>query len=285
MKVAICAGHGGNNSTPGKRSPDNEFEWDFNNKVVLSAIAVLEASGAQVLRLDDASGKTDVPLKTRTDRANSWGADVYVSVHHNAVREGVWGDHGGTETYTQNGNYPSTERLAKEIHKCIVKAMGLRDRGLKKANFHITRETRMHAVLTEAGFMDSRTDIKVLRDDSKLRAQGEAIAEGILAHFGKKAAKPRSKKKSKASTGKASLPNSIFRAVRPYPKGSGVRRVQQALASLRFYPDRGARHNGIDGVYGPKTANAVRRFQSMHYGIREDGIYGPQTRKKLLELL
>lgn len=76
------------------------------------------------------------------------------------------------------------------------------------------------------------------------------------------------------------LPNAVYRANRPYPSGSGVRAVQQALASVYFYPNKGAKNNGVDGVYGPNTADAVKRFQSMH-GLTADGIYGPNTRKKL----
>ena len=41
------------------------------------------------------------------------------------------------------------------------------------------REPNMPAILVEGGFMDSRTDIDALRDDNKLKAQGEGIARGI----------------------------------------------------------------------------------------------------------
>ena len=76
------------------------------------------------------------------------------------------------------------------------------------------------------------------------------------------------------------LPNTVYRAKKPYPSGAGVRDVQEALASVHFYPDKGAKNNGVDGVYGPNTADAVKRFQSMH-GLTADGVYGPNTRKKL----
>jgi zinc D-Ala-D-Ala carboxypeptidase len=39
----------------------------------------------------------------------------------------------------------------------------------------------------------------------------------------------------------------------------------------------------VDGVYGPETAAAVRRFQSA-YGLRVDGIAGPQTFAKIYDL-
>ncbi|KYC80294.1 N-acetylmuramoyl-L-alanine amidase cwlL precursor (Cell wall hydrolase) (Autolysin) [Bacillus licheniformis] len=35
-------------------------------------------------------------------------------------------------------------------------------------------------------------------------------------------------------------------------KGTAVRQIQEALAALYFYPDKGAKNNGIDGYYGPK---------------------------------
>ncbi|QGX65945.1 hypothetical protein GPA07_11020 [Bacillus sp. ms-22] len=37
--------------------------------------------------------------------------------------------------------------------------------------------------------------------------------------------------------------------------------MQEALAAVYFYPDKGAKNNGIDGYYSPKTENAVKRFQ------------------------
>ncbi|ELS60977.1 N-acetylmuramoyl-L-alanine amidase [Bacillus inaquosorum KCTC 13429] len=51
-----------------------------------------------------------------------------------------------------------------------------------------------------------------------------------------------------------------------------------------YYPDKGAKNNGIDGVYGPKTENAVKRFQSVN-GLNADGIYGPKTKAKFEKLL
>ncbi|KXZ19000.1 N-acetylmuramoyl-L-alanine amidase [Bacillus nakamurai] len=76
------------------------------------------------------------------------------------------------------------------------------------------------------------------------------------------------------------LPSGILKVTSPMMKGSAVLQVQQALSSLYFYPDKGAKNHGADGVYGPKTANAVKRFQSVN-GLPADGIYGPKTKAKL----
>lgn len=62
--------------------------------------------------------------------------------------------------------------------------------------------------------------------------------------------------------------------------GKKVRKVQEALSSVYFYPNKGAKNNGVDSLFGPNTANAVKRFQSIN-GLRQDGIYGPKTRKAL----
>lgn len=50
-----------------------------------------------------------------------------------------------------------------------------------------------------------------------------------------------------------------------------MKAVQEAIAAVYYYPDKKAKNNGIDGYYGPKTADAVKRFQLMH-GLAVDGI-------------
>jgi len=182
-KVAWSAGHGIN--TAGKRSPIGEREWSFNNKVVIAGMAYLaKYEGVQQLRVDDSTGKIDVSLVNRTNKANAWKADIYVSSHHNAVAN-EWGNHSGVETFVMKpaSTNPLSLKLANHIHPKVVIAMQLRDRGVKSANFHELRETKMPAVLVEGGFMDSRTDSIKMRDAKFLKAQGEAIAKGIADYF------------------------------------------------------------------------------------------------------
>ena len=178
--IIFDAGHGVN--TPGKRTPDGEREWTFNDQMLRAAQIHLVANyeGFKIVRTDDPSGKTDIPLATRVKRANDAKGDVFVSFHNNALA-GKYGNHGGTETYvpTPSSSNPKSMALAKEVHPRLQKALGLRDRGIKSGNLYVIMNTHMPAVLTEGAFMDSTTDIKVLRDDSKLKAAGVAIAEGV----------------------------------------------------------------------------------------------------------
>lgn len=182
VKIALDAGHGIN--TPGKRSPDGEREWTFNNAVLLACVERLNTyQETNILRLDDPTGTMDVPLTTRTNKANGWKADVLVSIHHNADK-GIWGSHGGVETYVQEQTASKASKdIAALIQPRIVNAMGLRNRGVKSKNLHMTRMADMPSVLTEGGFMDSTVDINAMRDNDRLKAQGYAIAEGLAIHF------------------------------------------------------------------------------------------------------
>ncbi|MED4335129.1 N-acetylmuramoyl-L-alanine amidase [Bacillus licheniformis] len=96
--------------------------------------------------------------------------------------------------------------------------------------------------------------------------------------------KKSSSSSKKQTSKKYTLPSGIYKVKSPLMKGTAVRQIQEALAAVYYYPDKGAKNNGIDGYYGPKTANAVKRFQLMH-GLSADGIYGPKTKAKLEALL
>jgi len=60
----------------------------------------------------------------------------------------------------------------------------------------------------------------------------------------------------------------------PYTKGGDVYEIQQALVEKGFSP------GSIDGIYGPKTEAAVKRFQQSK-SLAVDGIVGPSTAKAL----
>lgn len=197
IKITCDAGHGGwadlikkIYATSGKRTPDGTPEWEFNNKVIKAFMNYLSHyEGVAVLRVDDPTGKTDVPLDERVKRIRSWGSNAHLSAHHNALA-GKWHSGGGIETFVRTGTKKYTEsmKLAKLVHPKYVKAMNLRDRGIKTTtNLRmLSDDLGCPAILTEGGFMDSTVDIKAMRVDAMLQAQGEAIAQGFVEYFGLK---------------------------------------------------------------------------------------------------
>ena len=182
--IVFDAGHGRN--TPGKRTPDGEREWTFNDKMLRAAQKHLTDNyqGFTIVRTDDPTGNTDVSLAARVTRANNAKGDVFVSFHNNALN-GKWGPHGGTETYvpTPIANNPKSNGLAKMVHPRLQRAFGLRDRGIKAGNLYVIMNTNMPAILLEGGFMDSTADIIKLRDDNVLKRAGEAVAEGVAEYL------------------------------------------------------------------------------------------------------
>lgn len=200
-KISVDAGHGIN--TAGKRTPDNEREWSFNDKVVDAFIAEIKKyEDVAVLRVDDPTGKTDVPLSTRTKDINAWDADIHISFHHNALLAGGWGNHTGVETFVYSSRPATSVKLAEAVHPALVKAYGLKDRGIKSANLHMVRVTDCPAILVEGGFMDSRIDIKKLRNNTVLKNAGIGIAKAVAKFAGLSLRKSQSKPVSKPSNNK-----------------------------------------------------------------------------------
>ena len=185
MKFSLDSGH--SLITPGKRTPDGMREWEFNSQVAMHAMAELDKyEGIELQRADDVSGKIDVPLSTRTDKANKWGANAYISIHANAYGSGGWNNVGGIETFT----YPTASRqsfvLAKLVQDQLVKATKRNDRGIKTANFHVLRETSMPAILVECGFMTNKEEASLLKSDAYRKTCASAIVKGLAAMYGLK---------------------------------------------------------------------------------------------------
>lgn len=186
VKFVFNGGHGFN--TAGKRSPDGEREWSFNNVIVLAAMAEMQKyKNAELLRTDDPTGKTDIPLETRMNKAIKWGAKYYISIHNNAYQS-RWGSHGGTETLVQSLCTQATRNLAAQVQAAQVGVLGLRNRGVKNSDvlyeLNAGKRNGIHTIITESAFMDSTTDITSLRDKSKLQGVGKAIAQAVAKHAG-----------------------------------------------------------------------------------------------------
>ena len=191
FKLAISAGH--YLGTPGKRcdkslDPNETREWWLNNRVADKLEKMLaEYDGIEILRVDDTTGKREVTLKERTDKANEWGADYYIAIHFNAGVNG--GKGGGIVIFVYTNPQAASVELQKALYDSMIKHGGLkgnRATPLARKNLHEVRETRMPACLCELGFMDSATDVPVILTEEYADNMAEAIAEVVIEKSGAK---------------------------------------------------------------------------------------------------
>lgn len=194
FKIAYCAGHYSN--TPGKRclaslDPNETREWVLNDRVADHfARAALEYEGVELLRTDDSTGKSNISIESRTKKANDWGADLYVDMHHNAGING--GSGGGVVAFCYPGSSQG-KKYRDAIYEAVIAAGGLkgnRSQPLQEKKFDSLALTDMTAVLVEYGFMDSRTDAPVILDEAYSKVVAYATMEGIAKVAGLKKVAP-----------------------------------------------------------------------------------------------
>lgn len=186
FKIALNAGH--YLKTPGKRclkslDPNETREWVLNDRICDKIEQKLKAyEGYSLLRVDDTTGATDVSLDKRTTKANSWGADFYLSIHHNA---GIYGGKGGgVVAYVYTNVDAVTKAWQKDLYISIINRTGLsgnRATPLASANLAECRKTKMPAVLLECGFMDSATDVPVILSEDYADKVACACVDVIVA--------------------------------------------------------------------------------------------------------
>ena len=187
FKIALGAGHG--LYTDGKRcmkslDPNETREWWLNDRICDYVEGYLkDYEGYSLLRLDDSDdGKDNPDLPVRVRNANNFGADIYLSVHHNAGVNG--GSGGGIMAFTAPGASSASVAWRNELYDALIKHTGLKgNRSTPKAEgeYYVLKNTKMPAVLLELGFMDSKTDVPVILTDKYAQSCAKAIVEVIVA--------------------------------------------------------------------------------------------------------
>jgi N-acetylmuramoyl-L-alanine amidase len=179
MKISLSAGHGFH--TSGKRTPDGMREWTFNSVVVKYIMLLLaDYQNVAVLRLDDPTGVNDIPLKERSDRSVSWGANVHIDIHANAYGNG-WNEANGIETFVFKHTEAESSKLANIVQENLIKYTGLKSRGVKEAGWHMIQYTKAKAkILVEAGFMTSKKEADLLKSDDYRKTVAKAIVDALV---------------------------------------------------------------------------------------------------------
>ncbi len=169
--IVIDPGHGG--SDPGAVGIGGLDEVEIVTPVSLRVGELLEQQGIDIAftRTED----VEVDLPPRVSLANRLQANLFVSIHANAIsmsRPEV----NGIETYY----FSSGKDLATYVHESLIDATGSNDRGVRNARFYVLRHTDMPAILIELGFVTGDEDARNLSDPDYREILAQAIARGIL---------------------------------------------------------------------------------------------------------
>jgi len=181
--VVIDPGHGG--SDPGALGTLDEKEIresDLTLSISKKVRDYVKAAGYKVYM----TRERDI-YKTLVERpayANDLDAAVFVSIHINSAENSP--EANGTEVYYAASNnddsYGTTsEQLAKNLLKAMVKNMGSVNRGVKTAEHAVTKRSYMPSSLVEVGFISNEDELRNMTDEEYQDKIAKGIAEGILA--------------------------------------------------------------------------------------------------------
>lgn len=182
--IIVDAGHGGKDAgTNSKKDGYEEKELTLETAFLIADCLKQLGYKTVMTRKQD----TFVSLDARAEIANAIEADLFVSIHYNYS---VSNEAEGIEVfYYKEGKTPPSPRIAhskelgQEVLKKIVKQTGADSRGVKQANFAVVRETKMPAILIEAGFLSNPAERARIHDHKYRHSLAQGIAQGIDAYL------------------------------------------------------------------------------------------------------
>lgn len=250
--IVLDAGHG--LYTAGKQTPDGIKEWTLNDKVRDKVVEFLQDYDVGFIFTDNNEGKTDESLASRV--AMYIGEDniaAVVSIHHNAYK-GVWGNHTGTEVWTDRNPTTKDLRLADCIYGRLVQYSGLKGRGIFDENWYIINQDKYPAVLVECGFMDSNIDYPIITSAEGQKNFARAIAEGLIefCNLEKKAATTTTTKKE------------LYRVRKTWKDAASQKGAFSSLANAKDCADKYSGYEVYNSagkvVYTPASAKYYKKY-------------------------
>ncbi len=207
--IVLDPGHGGRD--PGninKRLGINEKTMTLDTARRLQRI--LETMGYRVIltrTVDSQLGSDKASdLLHRVATVNKAGADLFISLHYNAV-SGRAQQVDGIEVYsltpksqysTSDSNHKDNKgalesnpgnaydhwntQLGYQVHRRMVEELGAPDRGLKRARWAVLRHVKCPAILIESGFLSNDIEGRRISTPAYRQKIAEAIANGIQAY-------------------------------------------------------------------------------------------------------
>lgn len=184
--VAVDDGHGKN--TAGKSTPAGYKENEFNHYTKEYLIDELEYNDFKIV--DCSPTRDDNSLADRCNRANNGNADIFVSIHFNAMGSSWQSTASGIETYYHDSSTKG-KKLANKVHNQLIKGTTQKNRGIKSDyslytnGLYVLRKTSMPAILVECGFMDNKTEAKLMKSTAFRKECSQEICKGICNYFSK----------------------------------------------------------------------------------------------------
>lgn len=173
--IVVDAGHppGGSTGPTGLREPEATLA------VALLLEPMLRDAGARVVMTRRGVGA--VGLIDRIRLADSVDADLMLSVHGNALPDGVPPEpnHGSSVFYF----HPRSADLARVIQARLVEELGTRDLGIARGDLAVVRPAWMPAVLAEGLFMMWPEHEAWLRSEEGRRRYARALKAGLEDYF------------------------------------------------------------------------------------------------------
>jgi len=244
--IVLDAGHGG--ADPGAVA-NGRMEKVDNLNLARAVQSRLVALGQNVIMTRTTD--INVPLEERSAISNRNNADIFVSIHRNASTNP---NANGVDNFVHTNASARTFQWAQTVLNEVVSVGVQNDRGVHRANFAVLRLTNAPAMLIEMGFITNVRDNQLF--ELNFNAYADAITRGILKSLNSLAPPPQI------------WPPFPGVTLREGMTGPSIRQVQERLNVLGANPQLSE-----DGIFGPRTANAVRVFQQQR-GLNADGIVG-----------
>jgi N-acetylmuramoyl-L-alanine amidase len=175
LTIAVDPGH----PPAGATGPTGLYEGDAVFPVGEQLAAMLRERGANVVMTR--TSLAPVGLTERTVTARRTNAHAFVSVHLNALPDGV-------NPFVANGTstlfyHQHSEPLARTVQEELMKRFGLRDLGVHYQNLAIARPSWFPAVLAEGLFLMLPEQEAAMRDPVFQRTYAEGLLAGLERYF------------------------------------------------------------------------------------------------------
>ena len=279
MKIAVRGGHCPR--IPGASKFIDELTED--RKVKDSVIKYLKQLGHEVFDVTppDITNTSIADLSFGVIKANTYKTDLFVSIHFNKAYD-VYNGFLGSEVcvYTP---FDTAQRVVNGLA-----SLGFKNRGQKvRTGLYELKHTNMKAMIIEVCFVESIGDVglyKKLGHDLIGKTIAQSITNKNINIFNVKPTVNNEIKSNNTDNWIKRLQKECNKqGFNSYPtlkkgaRGNITKLLQEKLVSL------GYNTNGIDGIFGIGTKNAVMSFQKNN-GLVADGIVGQNTWRKLINI-